>query len=58
MLDSRSHNHNGRVQGGSNADNVLADAYVKGMRGGHTTISILRIRRGVRRREGVLCLIG
>ncbi|KAK8855730.1 secreted glycosidase [Apiospora arundinis] len=34
MPDGRSHNHNGRVQGGSNADNVLADAYVKGLRDG------------------------
>jgi predicted alpha-1,2-mannosidase len=31
--DARSSNFNGRVQGGSNADNVLADAYVKGVRG-------------------------
>jgi hypothetical protein len=28
---SRSGNYNGRVQGGSNADNILADAYVKGL---------------------------
>jgi len=34
MPDGRSHNNNGRVQGGSNADNVLADAYVKGLQGG------------------------
>ncbi|KAF2270930.1 glycosyl hydrolase [Lojkania enalia] len=33
MPDARSSNYNGRVQGGSNADNVLADAYVKGVRG-------------------------
>jgi predicted alpha-1,2-mannosidase len=33
MPDARSSNFNGRVQGGSNADNVLADAYVKGIRG-------------------------
>jgi len=33
MPDGRSGNWNGLVQGGSNADNVLADAYVKGMRG-------------------------
>jgi predicted alpha-1,2-mannosidase len=33
MPDARSSNFNGRVQGGSNADNVLADAYVKGVRG-------------------------
>ena len=33
MPDARSSNYNGRVQGGSNADNVLADAYVKGLRG-------------------------
>ncbi|KAF2098315.1 glycoside hydrolase family 92 protein [Rhizodiscina lignyota] len=32
--DGRSGNFNGKVQGGSNADNVLADAYVKGLRGG------------------------
>lgn len=31
--DGRSGNYNGLVQGGSNADNVLADAYVKGLRG-------------------------
>ncbi|KAK6834049.1 glycosyl hydrolase [Apiospora arundinis] len=30
----RSGNFNGLVQGGSNADNVLADAYIKGLRGG------------------------
>ncbi|KAL8637545.1 MAG: hypothetical protein Q9228_005193 [Teloschistes exilis] len=29
MPDGRSSNFNGRTQGGSNADNVLADAYVK-----------------------------
>ncbi|KAI5837786.1 glycosyl hydrolase family 92-domain-containing protein [Morchella snyderi] len=34
LPDGRSSNFNGRVQGGSNADNVLADAYVKGVRGG------------------------
>ncbi|KAM0263166.1 hypothetical protein ACHAQJ_001321 [Trichoderma viride] len=34
MPDGRSGNHNGKVQGGSNADNVLADAYVKGFTGG------------------------
>jgi putative alpha-1,2-mannosidase len=33
MPDARSSNFNGRTQGGSNADNVLADAYVKGVRG-------------------------
>ncbi|KAF2876960.1 alpha-1,2-mannosidase family protein [Massariosphaeria phaeospora] len=33
MPDARSSNFNGRVQGGSNADNVLADAYVKGVSG-------------------------
>ncbi|OTA98745.1 glycoside hydrolase family 92 protein [Hypoxylon sp. CI-4A] len=33
MPDGRSHNFNGRVQGGSNSDNVLADAYVKGLQG-------------------------
>ncbi|KAL1597876.1 hypothetical protein SLS60_008363 [Paraconiothyrium brasiliense] len=33
MPEGRSHNHNGRVQGGSNSDNVLADAYVKGLKG-------------------------
>ncbi|KAJ4352409.1 uncharacterized protein N0V89_007757 [Didymosphaeria variabile] len=32
MPEGRSHNHNGRVQGGSNSDNVLADAYVKGLK--------------------------
>lgn len=34
MPDGRSSNYNGRVQGGSNADNVLADAYVKGLQYG------------------------
>ena len=34
MPEGRAHNHNGRVQGGSNSDNVLADSYVKGIRGG------------------------
>jgi predicted alpha-1,2-mannosidase len=33
MPDGRSSNFNGRSQGGSNADNILADAYVKGVRG-------------------------
>ena len=33
MPDARSSNFNGRTQGGSNADVVLADAYVKGVRG-------------------------
>ena len=33
LPDGRSSNYNGRTQGGSNADNVLADAYVKGLRG-------------------------
>ncbi|CAI6339293.1 unnamed protein product [Periconia digitata] len=33
MPDGRSGNDNGLSQGGSNADNWLADAYVKGMRG-------------------------
>lgn len=33
MPDARSSNYNGRVQGGTNADNVLADAFVKGVRG-------------------------
>lgn len=33
MPDGRSGNYNGLVQGGSNADNILADAYVKGLRG-------------------------
>ena len=34
LPDGRSGNYNGLVQGGSNADNVLADAYVKGLRDG------------------------
>lgn len=34
MPDGRSGNANGQVQGGSNSDNVLADAYVKGLRSG------------------------
>ncbi|KAH7303643.1 glycosyl hydrolase [Stachybotrys elegans] len=29
MPEGRAHNYNGRAQGGSNSDNVLADAYVK-----------------------------
>jgi putative alpha-1,2-mannosidase len=33
MPDSRSGNYNGMVQGGSSADNILADAYVRGLRG-------------------------
>lgn len=33
MPDARSSNSNGRTQVGSNADNVLADAYIKGVRG-------------------------
>ncbi|KAL8800778.1 MAG: hypothetical protein Q9182_004942 [Xanthomendoza sp. 2 TL-2023] len=33
MPDGRSSNSNGRTQGGSNADNILADAYVKNVRG-------------------------
>nr|OQO29935.1 hypothetical protein B0A51_02931 [Rachicladosporium sp. CCFEE 5018] len=33
MPDGRSGNYNGLVQGGSNADNILADAYVRGLRG-------------------------
>jgi predicted alpha-1,2-mannosidase len=33
LPDARSSNFNGRTHGGSNADNVLADAYVKGVRG-------------------------
>ncbi|KAB5595628.1 Alpha-1,2-mannosidase family protein [Ceratobasidium theobromae] len=31
LPDGRSANQNGRTQGGSNADNVLADAYIKGL---------------------------
>ncbi|KAK3675388.1 hypothetical protein LTR78_004898 [Recurvomyces mirabilis] len=34
LPDARSSDYTGRTQGGSNADNVLADAYVKGVRGG------------------------
>lgn len=33
LPDARSSNFNGKTQGGSNADIVLADAYVKGVRG-------------------------
>jgi predicted alpha-1,2-mannosidase len=33
MPDARSGNDNGRTQGGSNANVVIADAYVKGMKG-------------------------
>jgi putative alpha-1,2-mannosidase len=31
--DGRSSNFNGASQGGSNSDNIMADAYVKGVRG-------------------------
>lgn len=34
LPDGRSSNYNGRTQGGSNADNVLADAHVKGVQNG------------------------
>jgi putative alpha-1,2-mannosidase len=34
LPDGRSGNYNGLSQGGSNADNVLADAYIKGLRDG------------------------
>lgn len=34
LPDARSSHYTGRTQGGSNADNVIADAYVKGVRGG------------------------
>lgn len=33
MPDGRSGKYNGLVQGSSNADNFLADAYVKGLKG-------------------------
>ncbi|KAI5814806.1 glycosyl hydrolase family 92-domain-containing protein [Pyronema omphalodes] len=33
LPDGRSSNFNGRIQGGTNADNVLADARLKGVRG-------------------------
>ena len=33
LPDGRSSNSNGRTEGGSNADSVLADAYAKGVRG-------------------------
>ena len=33
MPDARSGNWNGRTQGGSNADIVIADAFAKGMKG-------------------------
>lgn len=33
MPDSRSGNYNGRTQGGSNAEVLIADAYVKGLKG-------------------------
>ncbi|KAI9726716.1 MAG: hypothetical protein M1834_008651 [Cirrosporium novae-zelandiae] len=33
LPDARSSLYNGRTQGGSNGDNVLADAYIKGVRG-------------------------
>ncbi|KAI9709631.1 MAG: hypothetical protein M1828_002392 [Chrysothrix sp. TS-e1954] len=34
LPDARSSNRNGETQGGSNADNILADAYVKGVQDG------------------------
>lgn len=34
LPDARSSDYTGRTQGGSNADIILADAYVKGVRGG------------------------
>lgn len=34
MPDARSSFSNGATQGGSNCDNILADAYVKGVKGG------------------------
>lgn len=33
ISDARSSFYNGAVQGGSNSDNVMADAFVKGIRG-------------------------
>ncbi|MBI9060700.1 MAG: GH92 family glycosyl hydrolase [Marinilabiliaceae bacterium] len=33
MPDARSGNHNGRTQGGSNCDMLIADAYLKGLKG-------------------------
>ena len=33
MPDARSGNSNGRTQGGSNAEIVIADAFVKGLEG-------------------------
>ncbi|MBI9064277.1 MAG: GH92 family glycosyl hydrolase, partial [Marinilabiliaceae bacterium] len=33
MPDARSGNHNGRTQGGSNCDMVVADAFLKGLKG-------------------------
>jgi predicted alpha-1,2-mannosidase len=33
MPDARSGNHNGRTQGGSNCDMLVADAYLKGLKG-------------------------
>lgn len=33
ISDARSSFYNGAVQGGTNGDNVLADAYLKGVRG-------------------------
>lgn len=45
MPDGRSGNYNGLVQGGSNADNVLADAYIKGLPGINWTEAYLAMKK-------------
>ncbi|KAF2754356.1 glycosyl hydrolase [Pseudovirgaria hyperparasitica] len=53
MPDGRSGNWNGLTQGGSNADNVLADAYVKGLRGGiNWTEGYAAMVKDAERKEG------
>jgi putative alpha-1,2-mannosidase len=46
MPDGRSGNYNGLVQGGSNADNVLADAYVKNLTGAGPAESLINWTEG------------
>jgi putative alpha-1,2-mannosidase len=61
MPDARSSNFNGRVQGGSNADNVLADAYVKGVRGAinwDDGFAAMQVSLSGRARSGMASRIG
>jgi putative alpha-1,2-mannosidase len=46
LPDGRSGNYNGLVQGGSNADNVLADAYVKNLTGARPGKSMINWTEG------------